>query len=718
MDIKIDGMRCAGCVSNVEVNVLKIKGVISCSVNLIAGTAHIDHTLKNDEIIIKTIEKLGFKVSREIIFDDKSKSYKNYKNKFILSAIFTIILLYISMGTMFFKNLGLPNIIDKTNNSLNYAITQMILAGIVMIIGRDFYKSAIKKLKNPNMDVLVSMGTLSAFIFSLYSIIRIIDGDVSAVNSLYFESSATIITLVLLGKTLETNALSKTTLALKKLMELTPSTAIVVDGERNQLEVLTKDVLVGDTVIVKPGCKIPVDGVIIDGRSYVDESMLTGESMPVTKNINDNVSAGTINSSGTIFIRTTSVSDYTLLAKIIKFVEKANSTKAPIARIADIIAGKFVPVVIIIALISSICWSGQGIEFALTIFISVLVIACPCALGLATPTAIMVATGRGANKGILFKNSESLETTHKATKIIFDKTGTITNGKLTVTDILSFDIKEEELIKIVYSGELLSEHPIAKAICNNFKDTKKVKIDNFEVVVGHGIKFNYKNKDIYIGKCKNKNKDVIKFAKEAKTPVTVYLDNKLVGIIAVTDTIRKESVQLVKELKEMNIDVYMLTGDNEETAKAIAKKVGIDNIISNVLPEAKAHVVEKLQKGDNKVIMVGDGINDAPALTVADIGISVSSGTDIAMECSDIVLLNDDLNSIVTAIKLSHKTIKNIKTNFFFAFIYNIIFIPFAAGLLYAFGGPILNPMMGAFAMSLSSVSVVTNALRLNIVKL
>lgn len=718
MDIKIDGMRCAGCVSNVEVNVLKIKGVISCSVNLIAGTAHIDHTLKNDEIIIKTIEKLGFKVSREIIFDDKSKSYKNYKNKFILSAIFTIILLYISMGTMFFKNLGLPNIIDKTNNSLNYAITQMILAGIVMIIGRDFYKSAIKKLKNPNMDVLVSMGTLSAFIFSLYSIIRIIDGDVSAVNSLYFESSATIITLVLLGKTLETNALSKTTLALKKLMELTPSTAIVVDGERNQLEVLTKDVLVGDTVIVKPGCKIPVDGVIIDGRSYVDESMLTGESIPVTKNINDNVSAGTINSSGTIFIRTTSVSDYTLLAKIIKFVEKANSTKAPIARIADIIAGKFVPVVIIIALISSICWSGQGIEFALTIFISVLVIACPCALGLATPTAIMVATGRGANKGILFKNSESLETTHKATKIIFDKTGTITNGKLTVTDILSFDIKEEELIKIVYSGELLSEHPIAKAICNNFKDTKKVKIDNFEVVVGHGIKFNYKNKDIYIGKCKNKNKDVIKFAKEAKTPVTVYLDNKLVGIIAVTDTIRKESVQLVKELKEMNIDVYMLTGDNEETAKAIAKKVGIDNIISNVLPEAKAHVVEKLQKGDNKVIMVGDGINDAPALTVADIGISVSSGTDIAMECSDIVLLNDDLNSIVTAIKLSHKTIKNIKTNFFFAFIYNIIFIPFAAGLLYAFGGPILNPMMGAFAMSLSSVSVVTNALRLNIVKL
>ncbi len=722
MDIKIEGMSCASCSSTVEREVSKIKGVSSCSVNLIAGKAHIEHNMKNEKAneiekqIVKVIEDLGFKVSYELKFDDKSEKYKIYKKKFIKSAIFTVILLYIAMGPMIFDNIPIPTFINMNVNPLNFAIVQLILAFIVILIGKDFYISAVKKLKNPNMDVLVSIGTLSAFLYSIYSIIRIINGDNHAVHSLYFESSATIITLILLGKMLETRALSKTSTAIKKLMELTPETALKIDEKGIEAEVATDSIKIDDILIIKAGSKIPVDGEIIEGKTYVDESMLTGESMPITKHIGDSVSAGTINQNGTIKIKTTKISSDTLLAKIIKFVEDANASKAPIAKLADIISGKFVQVVILIAIIAAVIWSFQGFEFALTIFISVLVIACPCALGLATPTAIMVATGRSAKLGILFKNSESLETTHKANTIVFDKTGTITNGKLRITDIQNFNIEKEELLEIIYSGEKLSEHPIAKSICESLEGTRSVKIQDFEVLVGKGIQFIYNGKKVYIGKSENLN--VEGFAKQGKTPITIYIDEKLVGIIAVADTLREESKELVKDLEKLGLNVYILTGDNEITAKAIAKEVGIKNVIANVLPTQKAKAIENLQKTGNKVIMVGDGINDAPALTIADIGIAVSSGTDIAMECSDIVILNDNIKAIVTAIKLSRKTLNNIKTNLFLAFIYNIICIPVACGILYIFGGPTLNPMMAAAAMSLSSVSVVMNALRLNTVKL
>ncbi len=716
MNIKIDGMSCASCSATVEKEVLKIKGVSSCSVNLIAGKANIKHNLKDENEIIKTIENLGFKVSHDLKFDDKSKTYRTYKKKFILSGIFTIILLYIAMGPMIWVNIPIPEIINMNTNPLNFAITQMILAFIVIIIGKNFYTSAIKKIKNPNMDVLVTIGTLSAFIYSIYSIIRIINGDLHAVHSLYFESSATIITLILLGKMLESRALSKTSNAIKKLMELAPDTALKIDENGNEEEILTDNIKLEDKLIIKPGSKIPVDGEVVKGKTYIDESMLTGESLAVTKKIGDTVSAGTINQNGTITIRATKIGEDTLLSKIIKFVEDANTSKAPIAKLADIISGKFVPIVILIAILAALIWSFQGLEFALTIFISVLVIACPCALGLATPTAIMVATGRGANLGVLFKNSESLEITHKAKTIVFDKTGTITKGIPKLTDVLNYGIDKEELLKIIYSGERLSEHPIAKAICESLEGIECVEIEKFEVLVGRGIQFEYNNKKVYIGK--SETIDVEDLAKQGKTPISIFIEDSLVGIIAVADTLRDESIELVKELQKLDFNIYMLTGDNEITAKSIAKTAGIEKVIANVLPHEKANVIKELQKDNNKVIMVGDGINDAPALAVSDIGIAVSSGTDIAMECSDIVILNNNIKNIGTAIKLSHKTINNIKTNLFLAFIYNIICIPIACGILYAFGGPMLNPMMAAFAMSLSSVSVVTNALRLNVVKL
>ncbi len=715
MEIKIEGMSCASCSATVEREVLKIKGVQSCSVNLIAGKAIIKHSLSDENIIIKTINDLGFKASFDLKFNDLTKKYKSYKKKFIISAIFTILLLYVSMIPMLFGNNIVIDIINIDKHPVNNAIAQLFLTSIVIIIGKDFYVSAIKKIKNPNMDVLVSIGTLSAYIYSLYSTIEVINGNYHFVHNLYFESAATIITLILLGKTLESKALSKTSDAIKKLMELTPETTILIDDLGKTFEVLTSSVKVGDKVLIKAGSKISVDGVVLEGKTYVDESMLTGESMSVSKKVNDKVSAGTINQNGTIIVKTLNVSNDTLLAKIIKFVEDANATKAPIAKLADVISGKFVPVVILIATIASILWSFKGIEFSLTIFISVLVIACPCALGLATPTAIMVATGIGASAGILYKNSESLETTHKANIIVFDKTGTITRGKPKVTDIVTYDIEKEKLLEIVYSAELLSEHPIAKAICNSLEGTKTVKIKDFKTLPGRGISFTYKNKSVYIGK--SEDVDVSKYAKQGKTPIVIFIGDKLTGIMAVSDSLKKESKSLVKELSDLGLNIYMLTGDNEITALEIAKQVGIKNVIANVLPHEKALEIQKLQE-KGQVIMVGDGINDAPALSVADIGISVSSGTDIAMECSDIVILNDDIETISKAIKLSHKTINNIKTNLFFAFIYNIIFIPVACGVLYLFNGPLLNPMMAALAMSLSSVSVVTNALRLNKVKL
>ena len=720
MEIKIEGMTCAVCSSTVEKEVLKIKGVSSCVVNLIAGKANIKHNLKDEKIIIEAIEKLGFKANYEVSFDDKTKKYKEYKKKFILSSIFTIILLYMSMLPMMFDNIYIPSIINMHDNPINYAITQMILTLIVMIIGRNFYISAIKKIKNPNMDVLVSIGTLSAFIYSIYTVITIMNGNTEGAHNLYFESSATIITLILLGKTLETKALAKSTNAIKKLMELTPDTAIILDKDENQIEVKTSEIKLADIVVIKPGNKIPVDGLVIEGKTYINESMLTGESLAVTKNINDEVYAGTINQNGTILVRVTKINKDTMLSKIVEFIENANATKAPIAKLADVISGKFVPIVVIIATLSGLLWLQEGIEFALSIFISVLVIACPCALGLATPTAIMVATGRSAKLGILFKNSESLESISKTNTIVFDKTGTLTKGTPVVTDIINYDFDEEELKQIIYSGELLSEHPIAKAVCESLKGTKKLDIKNYQVEVGTGIKFTYNKNKVTIGKITNKKDQnkAINLSKEGKTPIAIYLNNKLIGIVAIADEVREESKTLIQELKHMNFNIYMLTGDNEITANAIAKKLNIENVIANVLPTKKASAIESLKLSNNKVIMVGDGINDAPALTTADIAIAISSGSDIAMECADVVILNDNIDTIIKAIKIGKKTLKNIKINLFLAFIYNIIFIPIACGILYLFNGPTLNPMMAAFAMSLSSVSVVSNALRLNIVKL
>lgn len=658
--------------------------------------------------------------------DKKEKEAKLMWTKFIVAIFFTIPLLYIAMGHM--MGLPIPEFINPHYNPFNFALVQLILTIPIVIAGYKFYTVGFKALlkRNPNMDSLIAVGTSAAFIYGIYAMYKIMNGHNEYAKDLYFETAGVIIALIMLGKYLETRSKGKTSEAIKKLIGLQPKTATVVKGEE-EIDIPIEEVEAGDIILVKPGEKIPVDGKVVEGHSSVDESMLTGESMPVEKNIGDNVVGASINKNGIIKFEATKVGKDTALAQIIKLVEEAQGSKAPIAKLADIIAGYFVPIVMAIAVISGLLWYITGSEpvFALTIFISVLVIACPCALGLATPTAIMVGTGKGAELGVLIKSGVALESAYKIETIVFDKTGTITEGKPRVTDIITVgDNKEDRILQIAATAEKGSEHPLGEAIVKEASDRgiSLLKAEEFYAIPGHGIEVTLEGDKILLGNEKlmrDKGIDVtlkneaVRLAGEGKTPMFIAINNRLEGIIAVADVVKENSKKAIEKLHDMGIKVAMITGDNKRTAEAIAGQVGIDIVLAEVLPEDKANEVEKLQKEGKRVAMVGDGINDAPALAMADIGIAIGSGTDVAMESADIVLMKSDLLDVVTAIKLSKSTIKNIKQNLFWAFAYNTAGIPLAAGLFYAFGGPKLNPMFAAAAMSMSSVSVVTNALRL-----
>ena len=622
----------------------------------------------------------------------------------------------------------LPKIINPMVNPLNFALFQIILTVPVMAIGYKFYLIGFKNIikLSPNMDSLIAVGTSAAFIYSLFGMYKIITGDISYAMHLYFEAAVTILTLITLGKYLEAVSKGKTSEAIKKLMGLAPKTATVI-RDNKEIIVSVDEVVVGDIVLVKPGKKLPVDGEVIEGSTAIDESMITGESIPVEKSVGSNVIGASINKTGFIKYKATKVGKDTVLAQIIRLVEDAQGSKAPIAKMADVISSYFVPIVIGLAILSAIVWliAGETPIFALTIFISVLVIACPCALGLATPTAIMVGTGKGAENGVLIKGGEALEITHKIDTIVFDKTGTITEGKPVVTDILTKNKEKDVLLSLAASAEKGSEHPLGEAIVRAALEKKlELKtLNNFNAIPGHGIEVTIDKDNILLGNLKlmkEKNIDVEEFkldsdklANEGKTPMYIAINNKLEGIIAVADVVKPSSFEAIKELHNMGIKVAMITGDNKKTAEAIAKQVGIDIVLSEVLPEDKANEVKKLQGQNNKVAMVGDGINDAPALAQADIGIAIGSGTDVAIESADIVLMRSDLMDVIVAIKLSKATIRNIKQNLFWAFGYNVLGIPVAMGVLHIFGGPLLNPMIAAAAMSLSSVSVLANALRL-----
>ncbi|WP_133015398.1 heavy metal translocating P-type ATPase [Clostridium cuniculi] len=730
---KIEGMTCSACASRVEKVTNKMPGVENAVVNF--ATEKLSVSYDADFVsfgdIKAKVEKVGYKLIRE---DEQKVEEKKKKLdekgkllwRLILSLIFAVPLLTITMGHM--VGMPLPKIIDPMMNPLNFAIIQLVLTIPVMIIGYKFYYIGYKNLfkLSPNMDSLIAIGTSAAFIYSLYGTYKIYTGDGSYAMSLYYEAAVTILALITLGKYLEAISKGKTSQAIKKLMGLAPKTATIVrDGK--ELVIPIDEVIVGDIVIVKPGEKLPVDGEVIEGATAVDEAMLTGESIPVEKTVGSKVIGASINKTGFIKYKATKVGKDTALSQIIKLVEDAQGSKAPIAKMADIIASYFVPIVIGLAILASIGWliAGESGVFALTIFISVLVIACPCALGLATPTAIMVGTGKGAEYGVLIKGGEALEVTHQIDTIVFDKTGTITEGKPVVTDIITTTISEDELLSIAASSEKGSEHPLGEAIVKGAEERniKFKEISNFKAIPGHGIQVEIEGKVILLGNKKLMTENSIeigdlgvksdKLANEGKTPMYIAINNKLEGIIAVADTVKPSSKEAIENLHKMGIKVAMITGDNKKTADAIAKQVGIDIVLAEVLPEDKANEVKKLQEKGSKVAMVGDGINDAPALAQADIGIAIGTGTDVAIESANIVLMKGDLKDVATAIKLSKATIRNIKQNLFWAFGYNVLGIPVAMGVLHIFGGPLLNPMIGAAAMSLSSVSVLTNALRL-----
>ena len=733
----IEGMTCASCAQTIEKATQKLRGVNLSSVNLTTEKLVVEYDpgMVNLTDIIKAVMDSGYEAHEEVatadtVDQDKEKKQKEIKslwNRFLISALFTAPLLYIAMGHL--VNAPLPDFINPMMNPEAFAIVQLVLTLPVVAVNSKIYRNGFKALSkgHPNMDSLISLGTSAAFLYGVFATVMIFRGEVAYANELYYETAAVILALIVLGKYLETLTKGKTSEAIKKLMGLAPKTALVVrNGKESEISI--DEVVVGDIIVVRPGGKMPVDGVVIEGLTSVDESMLTGESIPVEKSVGDAIIGASINKNGTIRYKATKVGKDTALSQIIKLVEDAQGSKAPIAKMADIISGYFVPIVIAIAIISAIAWyfAGQTGVFALTIAISVLVIACPCALGLATPTAIMIGTGKGAEHGVLFKSGTALETTHKLNTIVFDKTGTITEGKPKVTDIITAEgISETELLTLSASAEKGSEHPLGEAIVNSAeeKGLAFLKTETFNAIPGHGIEVTINGQHLLLGNKKLMDEWHIglgnlasasdALASQGKTPMYIAKDGKIAGIIAVADTVKESSLRAIKKLHKMGIEVAMITGDNKRTAEAIAKQVGIDRVLSEVLPEDKANEVKKLQDEGKKVGMVGDGINDAPALAQADVGIAIGSGTDVAIESADVVLMRSDLMDVPTAVELSKSTIRNIKENLFWAFAYNILGIPFAMGVVYAFGGPLLSPVIAAAAMSFSSISVLLNALRL-----
>lgn len=737
-EYKLSGMTCASCAMTVEMAVKDLETVEEVSVNL--ATERLSLVPKegfDSQQVLDAVAEAGYQaeekgkdrpsdVNEEAAM--KAKELKRKKQELLILLATALPLLYISMGSM--VGLPLPSFLDHMAHPLVFVLSQLLLTLPAVWIGRGFYQRGFRNLikQHPNMDSLIAVGTGAAFFYSLYSVGQVFLGYHAFVHQLYFESVAVIIALVLLGKYLESSAKGRTSQAIQSLLELVPSQATVIRyGEAVTID--TEDIRVGDIIRIKPGERMPVDGLVTEGQTFVDESMMTGESVPIEKKVGDTITSATINQNGSIDYQATRVGSDTTLAQIVRLVEEAQGSKAPIAALADKISLYFVPIVLSLATLSALCWyflAGESLSFSLSIFIAVLVIACPCALGLATPTAIMVGTGKGAENGILIKSGQALEAAYQLDTIVLDKTGTITVGKPSLTDLLplsAFD--RSDLLRLVASSEQHSEHPLAQAILEAAEEEELglLPVSHFEAIVGRGLSAQVEGKHLLVGNeslMKEEHIDssafqgqLLELSQEGKTAMFVAVDGQLAGILAVADEMKSSSLKAVQELQSMGLEVIMLTGDREETATAIAQKAGIQKVIAGVLPDGKATAIKNLQEAGKKLAMVGDGINDAPALVQADVGIAIGSGADVAIESADVVLMHSDLQDVVKAIKLSQATIRNIKENLFWAFAYNTLGIPIAMGLLHLFGGPLLNPMLAGLAMSLSSVSVVANALRL-----
>ncbi|MFW2565429.1 heavy metal translocating P-type ATPase [Aliarcobacter butzleri] len=745
----IKGMTCSACSTAVDRNVKKLEGINEVNVNLLNNSMIVkyDENILNNETIIKKVQDAGYEA---FLVENGKKTQKNstednlgkietneLKNRLIISFIFAIPLFYISMGHML--NWYLPHLFHGYSNAITFAFTQFLLALPIVFINIKYYKVGFKTLYkgSPNMDSLIAIGTSAAMIYGVFSIYKIgyglgnndIDMVIQYSHDLYFESAAIVLTLITLGKFLEARAKENTSEAINKLINLTPKTALVLRNNQ-EIEIPVDELVLKDIVIVKPGNIVPTDGIIIFGNSSIDESMLTGESLPVSKKVGDKVIGASINKSGSFKFEVTKLGEDTVLSQIIKLIEEASSSKAPISKLADRISAIFVPTVIVISILATVTWLflGYSFEFALSIGIAILVISCPCALGLATPTAIMVGTGKGAQNGILIKSAESLEIAHTINTVVIDKTGTITEGKTQVTDIFTNEkITQDKLLQLCATIEKNSEHPLADAILKKTqeKEIELLNATDFQALNGLGIKAKVEDRVFYIGNkklldSKNISLDLFyekseKLANEAKTPIFIADENEVLGLIAISDVVKPTSKDAILEFEKMGLEVIMLTGDNYKTANAIAKQININNVIAEVLPQDKEKEIQKLQSLGKKVAMIGDGINDAPALVRADVGIAIGAGTDIAIESANIVLVKSDLLDAVKAIQLSNAVIKNIKQNLFWAFFYNIIGIPLAAGVFYTVLGWKLSPMFAGAAMSLSSVTVVLNALRLKL---
>ena len=734
----IEGMSCASCAMTIENAVSKIPGVDKASVNLATEIMTVE---ANDSVtpedIAKVVDGVGYgahprgkSVEEELEEKNEKKEahLREMKRNLTISAIFTVPLLFIAMADM--VGIPMPAFLSPMQSPVSYALIQLALVLPIIWLGRRFFVDGFKALSkgHPNMDSLVALGTSAAFLYSLYGTYHVLEGHAHFAMNLYYESAGVILTLITLGKYFEDVSKGKTSMAIQTLVGLAPKMATVLrDGQ--EVEVPVEEVQVGDLIRVKPGEKVPVDGIVTEGNSTVDESMLTGESIPVSKSVGDEVIGASLNKTGSFILKATKIGKDTALSQIIQLVEQAQGSKAPIAKLADKVSGVFVPIVIALALVSGLAWYFLGQEswvFALTITISVLVIACPCALGLATPTAIMVGTGKGAENGILLKSGEALEEANHVNMVVFDKTGTITNGTPVVTDVVTADNADADaLIRLAASLEVASEHPLGEAIVAKAKEQGAAfdEVTNFEAIPGFGIKGHVGETLVFLGNEKwmrenglanvEMNDKANHFAEQGKTPLYIGYNDAVQGLIVVADTVKESSARAIQTLHEMGIQVAMMTGDHERTAQAIAAEVGIDRVFSEVLPQDKANYVSKLQEEGYIVAMVGDGINDAPALAQAQVGIAIGTGTDVAIESADAVLMKSDLMDVPAMLKLSRATIRNIKENLFWAFAYNVIGIPFAMGVLHLFGGPLLNPMIAGAAMSFSSVSVVLNALRL-----